>query len=61
MIRIVEVSLITDLGMQTTTVGQNVDIKVRVIENNWENIKLSYTNWLDVRTSFASWQDVKDL
>lgn len=55
-IRIVDVKLVP----QTVNVGAEVDIEIKVSENNWQTIKVDFVDWLEVKDRFNDWQEVKN-
>ena len=48
------------LYKQTTNVGATVKIEVEISEDNWLNIKESFSTWNMVKNNFYSWLDIKN-
>lgn len=48
------------LYQQTTKVGTQVKIEVETSEDNWLNIKESFSTWNMVKNNFYSWLDIKN-
>lgn len=48
------------LYQQTTNVGATVKIEVEISEDNWLNIKESFSTWNMVKNNFYSWLDIKN-
>lgn len=60
MLNIIDVSITTDLGNQTTTVGHSYQIVVTARENNWQGILDNHTDWNQLKTDYLNWQEIKD-
>jgi len=46
--------------LQTTTIGQIINIEVELRENNWLSIKENYLTWQMIKEKFTSWLDIKN-
>lgn len=65
-IKITNVNISTDYSNEnevnpTATVGQQLFLKVEVIENNWLSVRSLYSSWNDIKNKLNSWLDLKNM
>lgn len=46
--------------LQTSAVGQLIEIEVEIVESNWDGIKKVFANWQKIKDSFANWLGIKN-
>lgn len=65
-IKITDVNISTDYSNEnevnpTAKVGQQLFLKVEVIENNWLSVRSLYSSWNDIKNKVTSWLDLKNI